>query len=254
MVEIGNPAIILKATHTGRRAHSVDTKDGGNLAAELTISIGARIMLQENIWTERGLVNGAMGYIHDIIWPPGCTDPRSESPLALLAYFDSYKGPCVTQSLAGHPVVPIFRSVREYMVENALCTRTQFPLTIAYAITIHKSQGITVDRAVLNLGSSKDFAPGLTYVAVSRVKTLGGILFEEPFDYARLQSKDSATKRNRDRDTERRRTQHVGVVPAGIPCCQLTFTTAVSNRARHTSKRVISPHQTPDGPDLSLWI
>jgi hypothetical protein len=93
MVEIGNPAIILKATHTGRRAHSVDTKDGGNLAAELTISIGARIMLQENIWTERGLVNGAMGYIHDIIWPPGCTDPRSESPLALLAFLIRTRAP-----------------------------------------------------------------------------------------------------------------------------------------------------------------
>ena len=68
-------------------------------------------------------------------------------------------------------VVPIFQSTREFVKGRSVCTRKQFPLTIAYAITVHKSQGMTVDRAVLDV-SARDFQPGLSYVNVSRVKTL----------------------------------------------------------------------------------
>ncbi|KAN0079069.1 hypothetical protein V8E54_005582 [Elaphomyces granulatus] len=71
-----------------------------------------------------------------------------------------------------------------------------------------KAQGITVSRAVLNI-SSRDFTPGLTYVAVSRVKSLGGLLFEEAFDFERFRSRESDTMRMRREDTERRAEQHV---------------------------------------------
>ncbi|KAG5972380.1 hypothetical protein E4U58_006660 [Claviceps cyperi] len=67
-------------------------------------------------------------------------------------------------------------------------TRTQFPLTVAYAITVHKSQGTTLDRAVVDV-SAKDFSPGLSYVAVSRVKTLDGIMcHDHPPPYTLLSS------------------------------------------------------------------
>ncbi|EME83505.1 uncharacterized protein MYCFIDRAFT_107238, partial [Pseudocercospora fijiensis CIRAD86] len=61
------------------------------------------------------------------------------------------------------------------------CTRTQFPLTIAYAITIYKSQGITLDKGVLNI-SKKDFTPALTYIAYSRFYNLDNILFDKLFN------------------------------------------------------------------------
>jgi ATP-dependent exoDNAse (exonuclease V) alpha subunit len=57
---------------------------------------------------------------------------------------------------------------------------------MAWAITIHKSQGLTLDRVVVELGA-KDFAPGLSFVAISRVKTLKGLAFHSRFDIARLQ-------------------------------------------------------------------
>jgi hypothetical protein len=69
--------------------------------------------------------------------------------------------------------------------------RTQSPLTIAYAITIHKSQGLSVYRAVLNPGKKQDFALGRTYVTISCMRLLPGIMFEESFGFKRLKSSTS---------------------------------------------------------------
>jgi ATP-dependent exoDNAse (exonuclease V) alpha subunit len=105
------------------------------------------------------------------------------------------------EGIAG--VVPVFRSRRDFLKGSVTYTRTQFPLTIAYAITIHKSQGATLDQAVVDI-SCKDFQPGLTYVAVSRVQSLQGIMFDRQFDLDSLRSNTVATISAREEDRLRR--------------------------------------------------
>lgn len=52
------------------------------------------------------------------------------------------------------------------------------PLILCWAVTVHKMQGSTVDRAVINFGS-KVFAPGQAYVALSRVRSIDGVRLDE---------------------------------------------------------------------------
>jgi hypothetical protein len=99
--------------------------------------------------------------------------------------FDKYSGPVFLTAADGRKIVPILPVDRDFLIGSTLCTRTQFPLIVCYAITVHKSQSITEDVIVTDL-CCRDFQTGLSYVAVSRVKTLQGLMLDAPFDRSHL--------------------------------------------------------------------
>lgn len=69
------------------------------------------------------------------------------------------------------------------------CTN-QYPIKLAYAITIHKAQGQTYDKVILDLNSNI-FAPGQLYVALSRAKSLDGLYLTRPVSYSDIITDDS---------------------------------------------------------------
>ena len=145
----------------------------------------------------------------------------------VMVAFDRYTGPPFSSgdnnspltTADGQAVVPILPVWTNFFRVNKACSRTQFPLIVSYAITLHKSQSITVDKVVTDL-SSRDFQPGLSYVALSRVKTLGGLMIDTPFDRESLHvNRAPAGMEMRLRDQDRRRDQalHTALyMPTGL--------------------------------------
>lgn len=118
-----------------------------NYAPHLELCKGAQVMLLMNKDIEAGLVNGSRGVIVDF---------RKD-------------GIPIVQFLHGDPI-PIEH--QEWASSDFPCVRRlQIPLRVAYAISIHKSQGATLDCALIDIGSSV-FEYGQAYVALSRVRNI----------------------------------------------------------------------------------
>jgi hypothetical protein len=71
-------------------------------------------------------------------------------------------------------------AVTKEQKEEVLGIFAQYPVKLAWAITVHKSQGLTFDKAIIDVGSA--FAPGQVYVALSRLRTLGGLILRTRID------------------------------------------------------------------------
>jgi hypothetical protein len=80
--------------------------------------------------------------------------------------------------------------------EEVIGTYLQYPLRLAWAITIHKSQGLTFDKAIID--AEQAFAHGQTYVALSRCKTLEGIVLSSPISKKSIICDDSVISFNKE--------------------------------------------------------
>lgn len=153
----------------------------GGLQPTIYLSKKARVMLTSNLWTKAGLCNGAMGTVRHIIFPENYKPPIL--PIAIIVQFDNndYIGPSFCKHSPNCvPIYPV-TSVSKDGLE-----RQQLPLKLAWSITIHKSQGLTLKNSWIDLGPSEKVA-GLTYVALSRVRRLSNLVIE-PMTFDRLHS------------------------------------------------------------------
>ncbi|KXJ06391.1 ATP-dependent DNA helicase PIF1, partial [Exaiptasia diaphana] len=116
---------------------------------KLSLKVGARVILLKNMHSY-GLVNGERGKVLEFV-----------GKFPLVQFEDGQK--VIMKET-------VFEVLREGHVQ---ATRRQLPLDLGWSVTVHKAQGITVEKSVVSL--KRIFAPGQAYVALSRCRTMAGL-------------------------------------------------------------------------------
>lgn len=172
--ELKAPTALVKAVNEPRGlAARAPSNKAGNLPNVTLLAEGSKVILRNNLWKEKGLVNGAQGKIHKIIYAPGRVPP--ELPDVVFVQFDQYIGPSALEGI--EKVVPIVPVTRNWWQNKTMCTRRAIPLEPAYAITIHSSQGMTLGHVIIDLGTH-EFSKGLTYTGTSRNQKFEEMAFD----------------------------------------------------------------------------
>ena len=129
----------------------------------LQLKVGARVMFLRNDADQRW-VNGSVGTV-TAISSTVFVEVDGEEHQVQPAIWEKFK----------YSYSPATKELKRDIVAEF----QQFPLRLAWAVTIHKSQGKTYDRAIVDLGQ-RSFAPGQTYVALSRITALEGLFLTRP--------------------------------------------------------------------------
>jgi hypothetical protein len=150
---MGTPASVKKKMKEGLAMQMPD---------EISLKVGAQVMLTRNKDLEKNLVNGSRGVVERF------ETNKDGNPVPIVR-FDSG---IITR-------IDTVESTKFNMDGGEGClVRMQVPLKLAWAITIHKSQGSTLTRASLDISSAFEY--GQCYVALSRVRSLEGLWLERP--------------------------------------------------------------------------
>lgn len=129
----------------------------------LELKEGAQIMFIKNDYSgEQLYFNGKIGYISDL------------SKDNIKVEFNDGSDPCWVEPYTWENVRYTLNQETNEIEEKIVGTFKHFPIKLAWAITIHKSQGLTFEKAIIDV--SRAFAPGQAYVALSRLTSLKGLV------------------------------------------------------------------------------
>lgn len=155
--EIKDQEFVFKMSESGRETAVEFLKKNCLAQNSLVLKKGAQVMMLKNTLQKQGIINGSIGIIMGF----------SKNNFPIVKFYNGQT--CI--------ISPDSWSVEAFNENTAevetVASITQVPLALAWAITIHKSQGMTLDSVLCDL--SKVFTEGQAYVAISRVRSLDGL-------------------------------------------------------------------------------
>ena len=167
-----------------------------DLPSTIFLIIGAKIMIRRNLNKPDGIVNGSIGFLRNIVFRDGVKCPTfnllpgepfqssfesttfsiDQTQYAEIEFENKSSGRMSEKGVAGFVRIDP-TTVMMDGGNGKIIIRKAFPFILAYAITIHKSQGLGLDSAVISIGSDIRKG-GQAYTAMSRVRSIEGILLE----------------------------------------------------------------------------
>lgn len=159
-----NPSKPKSATKREKQNEKQFLANNAMFEQKLSLKIGCQVMCIVNLDVEHGICNGSTGIITKFVRDPDYMDQDHSKKTSSMIPIVRFKNG-ITKPIHYHTWKS--DNVEGYGVK-------QIPLILAWAVTIHKSQGATLDSAEIDIGNNV-FAPGQTYVALSRVKSLDGL-------------------------------------------------------------------------------
>lgn len=134
---------------------------------DLKLKVGAQIMFVKNdLSFDKKYFNGKMGFI------------KSLSSQEILVHFPDENKTIEVERYEWQNIRYKVDEMTKEIEEEVLGTFVHYPIKLAWAITVHKSQGLTFDKAALDV--SQVFLPGQAYVALSRLRSLNGLILLSP--------------------------------------------------------------------------
>ena len=168
--KINEPAFTFKATIEGNIQEQSYPND-----PNLVLKEGAQVMFVRNDLYGRW-VNGTIGRVTFV----------DQDTLQVTITDDGIKKEYTVEKQAWEVLKYTWNDKNQKVTTEIMGTFTQYPIKLAWAITIHKSQGKTFDKVVVDLGYGA-FATGQVYVALSRCTTLEGLVLKKPIKLSDVQ-------------------------------------------------------------------
>lgn len=160
------------------------------LLASVELAIGARVMITRNASAVHPVkpeyVNGSLGWVRNFeakayVWEPNPAEPGrwiEKERDAIRIELDD--GRFVNVPAFEWEIIKTAPDAKGVLVKTRVGSVTQYPLALAWAITVHKAQGQGFPEAVIHLGEKGAFAHGQAYVALSRLTSAEGLYLRAP--------------------------------------------------------------------------